>query len=64
MNEKKQKTLGIGLVIFLLMLNIIFFPIAKKFPNLDIFFLRIDCIGILVYLFIVAAVCYKHKKKS
>ncbi|EPE9900233.1 hypothetical protein [Flavobacterium psychrophilum] len=66
MEEKKQKILGIGLIYYLLLLNIIIIPTKnfKSIAELENWTLTIDLIGILSYLSILGIVYYKKIKKS
>jgi hypothetical protein len=66
MKEKKQNILGIGLICYLLLLNIIIIP-TKNFNSiaeLENWTLTIDLIGILSYLSIVGIVYCKKIKKA
>lgn len=66
MQEKKQRILGIGLICYLLLLNIIIIP-TKNFSSvaqLEHWTLSIDLIGILSYLSIIGIVYYEKIKKS
>ncbi len=66
MEEKKQKIIGIGLVVYLLLLNFIFIS-TKNFSSvaqLEHWTLTIHLIGLLSYLFILGIVYCKKIKKA
>ena len=66
MEEKKQTILFIGLICYLLLLNIIIIP-TKNFNSiaeLENWTLTIDFIGLLSYLFILGIVYCKQIKKA
>lgn len=66
MEEKKQRILGIALICYQLLLNIIIIP-TKNFSSvaqLEHWTLTIDLIGLLSYLFILGIVYCKQIKKA
>ncbi len=66
MEERKKRILGIGLICYLLLLNIIIIP-TKNFSSvaqLDHWTLTINLIGIFSYLSILGIIYYKKIKKS